>query len=364
MFLTLTLSVPVIPDFGNLLDHGIRIVVILGAAYLAAKILNKSIPTIRVQIIDRMKKSGRADIEVEKRAATLSGILRKAVVISIWLLAIVMALKESGFDIGPLLAGAGVVGLAVGFGAQNLVRDVISGMFLLLENQIRVNDVAVINGTGGLVEAINLRTTVLRGLDGTVAAVAPAVRPGGHVVVGGPFWRSWPLPDDVDDLGYVPLRETAGRFEAAGLPLVTLIAASEDDWDTYESLHWRALEEWLAANPDDAAAAAYVVWGRDLVPDTIPLLGGIDDVIVVMLAVDLFLDGVPDLLLAEKLDELGIERSAFDRDIAQLRRVMPRPVRRLLRDVPRVLDAAIEFSARAGRGVRLLGRDPKEDPLA
>lgn len=113
-----------------------------------------------------------------------------------------------------------------------------------------------------------------------------------------------------------------------------------------------------------AGAGAYVVWGGDLIPDAIPIVGGIDDVIVVMLAVDLFLDGVPDLLLAEKLDELGIERSAFDRDVAQLRRVMPRPVRRALRDVPRVLDTIIEISAQAGRGVRLLVRGPKEDPLA
>jgi small-conductance mechanosensitive channel len=151
-----------------IIDHAIRIIAILVAAYVAAKIVNKSIPTIRVQIIERMKKFGRADIEMEKRAATLSGILRKAVVISIWLLAIVMALKESGFDIGPLLAGAGVLGLAVGFGAQHLVRDLFAGLFILLENQIRVNDVAVINGTGGLVEQINLRTIVLRSLDGTV----------------------------------------------------------------------------------------------------------------------------------------------------------------------------------------------------
>ncbi len=150
------------------IDHAIRIVAILVAAYIAAKILNKSISTIRIQIIERMKKFGRADMEVEKRAATLSGILRKTVVISIWLLALVMALKESGFDIAPLLAGAGVLGLAVGFGAQHLVRDLFAGLFILLENQVRVNDVAIINGTGGLVEQINLRTIVLRSLDGTV----------------------------------------------------------------------------------------------------------------------------------------------------------------------------------------------------
>jgi small conductance mechanosensitive channel len=79
-----------------------------------------------------------------------------------------MTVSEFGVNVAPLLAGAGVAGLAVGFGAQNLVRDVISGLFILLENQIRVNDVAIINGTGGLVEEINLRTTVLRSLDGIV----------------------------------------------------------------------------------------------------------------------------------------------------------------------------------------------------
>jgi len=97
---------------------------------------------------------------------------------------------------------------------------------------------------------------VWHGLDGTLAALAPAVRPGGHVVVGEPYWRSWPLPEGIDDLGYLPLRPTVAKLEAAGLPLVTLIASSEDDWDTYESLHWRALEGWLAENPDDPDAVS------------------------------------------------------------------------------------------------------------
>jgi SAM-dependent methyltransferase len=97
---------------------------------------------------------------------------------------------------------------------------------------------------------------VWQGLDGTLAALAPAVKPGGHVVVGEPFWRSWPLPEGVDDDGYLPLRETVARFEAAGVPLVTLIASSEDDWDTYESLHWRALEDWLSDHPRDPDTVA------------------------------------------------------------------------------------------------------------
>ena len=155
-------------NFADILSHAIHVVVILAAAFIAAQIINKSVRSIRSQIMARMKKYGRIDVELEKRAETLSGILRKAIVITIWIVAIVMALKESGFDIGPILAGAGVVGLAVGFGAQNLVRDLVTGLFILLENQVRVNDVAVINGTGGLVEQINLRTIVTRGLDGAV----------------------------------------------------------------------------------------------------------------------------------------------------------------------------------------------------
>ncbi len=152
----------------GLMDHLVRIMAILLGAFIADKIFNKSIPKIREQIVENMKRRGRADIEMEKRAATLSGLFRKTVVVVLWIVAIIMALKEAGFDVGPLLAGAGVVGLAVGFGAQNLVRDLVSGLFLLLENQIHVNDVAIINGTGGLVEQINLRTIVLRSMDGTI----------------------------------------------------------------------------------------------------------------------------------------------------------------------------------------------------
>ena len=79
-----------------------------------------------------------------------------------------MILRELDVDITPVLTGAGIVGLAVGFGAQTLVRDIISGFFLILEDQVRVGDVAVVNGQGGLVEEVNLRTIVLRDERGTV----------------------------------------------------------------------------------------------------------------------------------------------------------------------------------------------------
>jgi small conductance mechanosensitive channel len=107
-------------------------------------------------------------IERTKRARTLSRLLQtslKAVVITI---AGLTALREFGVDTSAALTGAGIVGLAVGFGAQTLVRDVISGFFLILEDQVRVGDSAVVNGQAGLVEAVNLRTIVLRDEEGTV----------------------------------------------------------------------------------------------------------------------------------------------------------------------------------------------------
>jgi moderate conductance mechanosensitive channel len=158
---------PVIAPYYALITHVLRLLVILAAAYIATRLISSFVPRIRKRIVSQITRAG-SNIEVEKRAATLGGIFRKTLSVVIWIVAIIMGLREVGFDIAPILAGAGIVGLAVGFGAQNLVRDIISGIFLLLEDQVRVNDVAVVNGTGGLVEKINLRTIVLRGLDGTL----------------------------------------------------------------------------------------------------------------------------------------------------------------------------------------------------
>jgi len=151
-----------------LLD-GARILFIFLSAYVFTVIAERAIRALRKYSVRMMLKSGGAtESELEKRARTISGVARKSVILLIWTVAVLMALQKLGFAIGPLLASLGVVGVAVGFGAQNLVKDVLGGIFLLLENQIRVNDVAVINGTGGLVEEINLRTTVLRGDSGAV----------------------------------------------------------------------------------------------------------------------------------------------------------------------------------------------------
>jgi small conductance mechanosensitive channel len=106
--------------------------------------------------------------EEAKRASTLTQVLRDVVVVVAVTVAGMLVLAELGIDLKPILAAAGIGGLAIGFGAQSVVKDVISGFFLLLENQVRVGDVVVIGGTGGLVEAITLRTLVLRDLAGNV----------------------------------------------------------------------------------------------------------------------------------------------------------------------------------------------------
>lgn len=97
-------------------------------------------------------------------------------------------------------------------------------------------------------------TFVWDDLDGTLSALVHAVRPGGHVVVGEPYWRKRP-PED--DMGYVSLPETASKVERHGLRLVGLIGSSTDDWDRYESLHWRAAEDWLSENEDEQIRHAH-----------------------------------------------------------------------------------------------------------
>ena len=146
----------------------LRVPAILFGAYLLSRAIKAVVARLHGEIIHRLRGFNLADHEMEKRARAIGSILFKGTVVVIWVVAVMMALKELGFDIAPILAGAGILGLAVGFGAQNMVRDVISGLFLIIENQIRVGDVAVINGASGLVEEVNLRTTVLRGIDGTV----------------------------------------------------------------------------------------------------------------------------------------------------------------------------------------------------
>jgi uncharacterized membrane protein YkvA (DUF1232 family) len=110
------------------------------------------------------------------------------------------------------------------------------------------------------------------------------------------------------------------------------------------------------------AAAGYLVIGRDLIPDDVPIIGGLDDLIVVVLAVDMFLDGVPEELLDEKLAQLDIDRAAFHRDAAQIRRLTPGPVRRTIRRVPGLIASAGSAVNQLGLGPRVRTWINREDP--
>ncbi len=113
-----------------------------------------------------------------------------------------------------------------------------------------------------------------------------------------------------------------------------------------------------------AGAAGYILIGRDLIPDDIPILGGLDDLVVVVLAVDLFLEGVPEELLAEKLADLDIDRTAFDQDIARIRRMTPGPVRKALRRIPELLGQAGAAVQQSGVGPRVREWINREEPIA
>jgi small-conductance mechanosensitive channel len=147
------------------ITHGVNIAIIIVGALIVVRAANLAIEHLQFKLGRRHTNT---DLEWQRRAATLGGILTSLVTVSVGFVAALMLLRELTIDIVPILTGAGIVGLAIGFGAQNLVRDVISGFFLILEDQVRIGDLARINGVAGIVEQINLRTIVLRDFEGAV----------------------------------------------------------------------------------------------------------------------------------------------------------------------------------------------------
>ena len=135
----------------------IRIALLIVLAYVLTRLLRAGLNRLEILLIRATEKTETIPGAAGKRIKTLTGVLWTIGCGLLWFVVVLVAFSQVGFNIGPLLAGAGVAGLAVGFGAQHLVRDLVSGFFLLLENQIRIGDTAIVNGTGGLVEAITFR---------------------------------------------------------------------------------------------------------------------------------------------------------------------------------------------------------------
>jgi small conductance mechanosensitive channel len=137
--------------------------------FVANRLLKFFTKKVKKGLILHAERQGKQDkIEASKRIETLTSIIHGFIKIILWVVLLMIILQKLGINIAPILAGAGIVGLAVGFGAQQLVRDFISGFFIILENQIRAGDVAIINGTGGTVEKMAFRTVTLRDFSGVV----------------------------------------------------------------------------------------------------------------------------------------------------------------------------------------------------
>ena len=171
---------------GWLLEHGVLILIIILLSYLSYIIIRAVMPRAVERFVTVRGKGRRAREELAKRSRTLSSVLTSIAGIIIAIVAVFMILSEVGIDITPLLAGAGVVGIAIGFGAQSLIRDYLSGLFIILEDQYRKGDVVQIAGLWGLVEEVNLRRTVMRDLDGTVHSI-----PNGEVKTASNYTKDW-----------------------------------------------------------------------------------------------------------------------------------------------------------------------------
>jgi small-conductance mechanosensitive channel len=162
-----------------------KVVLIVGLAWVATRLIGRAVArfvagvkgdragrrlgALREHAPAALVPAGEApESRAAKRAETIGDLIRSIAGFAVWSVAVLMVLAELGLNLGPLIAGAGIVGVALGFGAQNLVRDFISGIFMLAEDQYGVGDVIDVGPATGVVEAVSLRTTRLRDVNGVV----------------------------------------------------------------------------------------------------------------------------------------------------------------------------------------------------
>jgi moderate conductance mechanosensitive channel len=180
-----------LPDLPVSVTLGLQLALIAVAALIAFVVLRTVVGvSVRHLLERRGEEAGTGSVlpaaELERRVNTIGRLVVRIAGAIITIIAVLMALELFGVDIGPAVAGLGVVGIAVGFGAQTLVRDWLSGIFIVLENQYSQGDVIRIAGVDGVVEDFSLRRTTLRDLDGTVHTV-----PNGQIIVASNMTRLW-----------------------------------------------------------------------------------------------------------------------------------------------------------------------------
>lgn len=166
-------------------DHGTAVVGTIVMTLVVLMIVRYVVPHGIRPAVERQM-AGRPETEVRRRVDTLSGVLVRTAQVVLIAMALFTILPEFGFDIRAVLAGVSITSIAIGFGAQSLVRDALNGIFILIENQYAVGDVVTVSGVTGTVEDVSLRRTVIRDFDGVVYTV-----PNGAVIVAANFTRDF-----------------------------------------------------------------------------------------------------------------------------------------------------------------------------
>ena len=200
------------------------ILLIVVVAVIALRVASLFVHGIVKALLDREATEGTAQelsaVELKKRMDTLERLVANVLQFFIGVIAALMILDKLGLDIGPAIAGLGVIGIAVGFGAQTLVRDYLTGALILVENQYGVGDVVRLAGVSGTVEDFNLRRTTVRDIDGVVHTI-----PNGQITVASNLTRVWArINEDVT----VAYGTEAGLFQQAGIPAVVCGPGSID----------------------------------------------------------------------------------------------------------------------------------------
>lgn len=171
-------------DFSNVLTGFLKVLLIILVTTTLLWILRRLIPKAIKARIPRIREETPNQLSV--RSQTLSGVITRTVSFIIWIISSLMILSVLGINITPVLAAVGVAGLAVGFAAQNIIRDYLHGFFIVMEDWYRVGEVANVAGIGGLVDGINLRRTILRDIDGTLHNI-----PNSNIQLASNMTRDW-----------------------------------------------------------------------------------------------------------------------------------------------------------------------------
>jgi small-conductance mechanosensitive channel len=184
------------PVVNWLLEHGTRILLIIAISVTLYYLLRHFVPIMVKRTVSRTM-AGKSKTAIKKRTDTLSSVFIETGMVLVGIIGIFMIISELGINIAPALAGLGIAGIAVGFGAQSLVKDVFNGTLILLENQYGIGDVVQIAGISGLVEDITLRRTVLRDLDGIVHSI-----PNSEIGVASNYTKEWSRVNMNISVGY------------------------------------------------------------------------------------------------------------------------------------------------------------------